>query len=78
MLEHPAEYKWSSYHANALNGCDALIEGNPIYIELGLNAADRQAAYSELFKNHLDNDTLHEIRESLNREVVLGRSYFKD
>jgi len=78
MVEHPGEYKWSSYHANAQKGCDALIEGHPIYIELGLNAADRQAAYRELFKNHIDNDTLHEIRDSLNHEVVLGRSYFKD
>jgi putative transposase len=26
----------------------------------------------------MDNDTLHEIREALNHEIVLGRSYFKD
>lgn len=37
-----------------------------------------QAAYRELFKSHLDNDMLHEIRESLNHELVLGKSYFKD
>ena len=38
----------------------------------------RQTAYRELFRLHMDNDTLHEIRESLNHELVLGRSYFKD
>ena len=38
----------------------------------------RQQAYRELFRHHMDNDTLHEIRESLNYELVLGRSYFKD
>ena len=38
----------------------------------------RQQAYRELFRHHMDNDTLHEIRESLNHELVLGRSYFKD
>jgi putative transposase len=43
-----------------------------------LDAAVRQAAYRELFINHQDNDTLHQIRESLNNELVLGRSYFKD
>lgn len=26
----------------------------------------------------MDNDLLHEIRHSLNHELVLGRSYFKD
>jgi putative transposase len=78
MVEHPGEYKWSSYHANAQNDCDGLIESHPTYLELGLDAAVRQAAYRELLKNHLDTDTLHQIRESLNHELVLGRSYFKD
>ena len=78
MVEHPGEYKWTSYHTNAQNGCDMLIEGHPTYLELGLNVTVRQAAYRELFKDHIDNDMLHEIRESLNHELVLGRSYFKD
>lgn len=37
-----------------------------------------RVAYRESFKHHVDADTLHEIRETLNHEVVLGRSYFKD
>jgi putative transposase len=78
MVEHPGEYKWSSYHRNAQSGYDSLIESHPGYLELGLNAAMRQAAYRELFENNLNNDTLHDIRESLNHELVLGRSYFKD
>ncbi len=78
MVDHPGEYKWTSYHANAQNSFDALIEGHPIYIALGLNEVVRQATYRELFKGHIDNDTLHDIRESLNHELVLGRSYFKD
>jgi len=78
MVDHPGEYKWSSYHSNAQNAVDGLIEGHPVYIELGQNVMERQAAYRELFKGHMDNDTLHEIRASLNHELVLGRSYFKD
>ena len=74
MVDHPGEYKWTSYHANAQNGFDALIEGHPIYIALGLNEVVRQAAYGELFKCHIDNDTLHDIRESLNHELVPGRT----
>ncbi len=38
----------------------------------------RQEAYRELFRHHIDNDTLLDIRDSLNHELVLGRSYFKD
>jgi len=78
MVEHPGEYKWSGYGASAQNGCYALREGRPVYIELGLNVDIRQAAYRELFSNHIDNDTLHEIRESLNHEIVPSRSYFKN
>ena len=39
---------------------------------------NRQRTYRELFRHHMDNDTLHDVRESLNHELVPGRSYFKD
>jgi len=77
MVIHPGEYKWSSYQANAHGRDDALIEPHPLYLELGGNPDIRQTAYRELFRHHMDNDTLHEIRKSLNHELVLGRSYFK-
>lgn len=78
MVNHPGEYKWSSYHANAQGDIEPLIESHPLYIELGTTAKVRLAAYRELFRHHINNDTLHEIRESLNHELVLGRSHFKD
>jgi len=78
MVNHSGEYKWSSYHANGQGGIDSIIEQHPLYIELGQTSEVRQAAYRELFRHHMDNDTLHDIRDSLNHELVLGRSYFKD
>jgi putative transposase len=78
MVNHPGEYKWSSYPANAQGEKDPLIENHPLYVELGSSSEGRQAAYRELFRHHLDNDTVHEIRDALNHEIVLGRSYFKD
>jgi len=78
MVDHVGEYKWSSYHANAQGDIDFLIETHPVYIELGATDMLRQEAYRELFRHHVDNETLHEIRKSLNHELVLGRSYFKD
>jgi len=78
MVNHPGEYKWSSYHANAQGSVDQLIEPHPLYLELDDDPVKRQEVYRELFCHHMDNDLLHEIRESLNHELVLGRSYFKD
>ncbi|MFW2373131.1 MAG: transposase [Gammaproteobacteria bacterium] len=78
MVDHPGDYKWSSYHHNAMGKTDNLVSNHPLYDNLGLNGSDRLNAYRELFRNHVDNDVLHEIRQALNHEVVLGRSYFKD
>jgi len=78
MVGHPGEYKWSSYHANAQGKTDSLIESHPIYNQLGSSVEIRQQTYRELFRHHIDNETLHDIRDALNHELVLGRSYFKD
>jgi putative transposase len=78
MVIHPGEYKWSSYGANARGQTDSLLTPHPLYMALGATAADCQQAYRELFRHHMDNALLHEIRDALNHELVLGRSYFKD
>lgn len=78
MVNHAGEYKWSSYGANAQGRADALISPHPLYAALGSTDTERQSAYRELFRHHVDDAQLHEIREALNHELVLGRSYFKD
>ena len=78
MVVHPGDYRWSSYASNAQGEADLLLSPHPLYVALGRTAAQRQAAYRELFRNHMDNELLHEIREAVNQELVLGRSRFKD
>ena len=78
IVQHPGEYKWSSYHANAKGENNPLIENHPLYIELSSSPQVRQAAYRELFRLDMDDDTVHQIRDALNHEIVLGRSHFKD
>jgi hypothetical protein len=41
MAAHPAEYRWSSYRANAQGEEDALVRPHPLYEALG---GTRQAA----------------------------------
>ena len=45
---------------------------------LGEDEVERQYAYRELFRNKLDNEASHSIREALNQELVPGREDFKD
>ena len=78
MVDHPGEYTWSSYQANAQNKPDSIITPHPIYLDLDTTPEARQNAYRELFRYHTDPDTLHAIREALNQELVLGREDFKD
>jgi putative transposase len=48
------------------------------YRRLGKTEAERQAAYRELFRYHLDPGVIDAIRDATNRELVVGASRFKD
>ena len=74
MVVHPGDYRWSSYRWNAQDYEDKLIRCHPIYKTLGETPDERQFVYRELFQRHLDNDVIHQIRDALNHERVLGRS----
>lgn len=78
MLAHPGEYRWSSFAYNAHGQPDALLTAHPVYQQLGADPLSRQHAYRELFRQHMDHATMHEIRATLNQELVLGRDDFKD
>ena len=78
MVDHPGEYRWSSYAAHAHGQYNPILTPHPLYLALDPQIKERTHAYRELFRNHLDPDTLHDIREALNHELVLGRSYFKE
>ena len=77
-VAHPGEYRWSSNAHNAAGLGDPLLQHHPLYTALADDAQQRQYAYRELFRLHIDNGEIHAIREALNQELVLGREDFKD
>jgi putative transposase len=78
MTQTAGEYRWSSYRSTALGGDDPLLTPHDEYLRLGRDAAARRYAYRELFRHHMDDSALHDIREALNQELVLGSERFKD
>lgn len=76
MVDHPAEFRWSSYRANAQGEPDAVIEPHPLYLALGATAATRQAAYRELFRYELDPGAVDAIRQATNGNYALGDERF--
>jgi len=77
MVQHPAEYPWSSYRMNALGKDDSLVTPHYLYAALGQNDALRQMHYRALFETHIDHKTIDEIRTCANKAWVLGSDYFK-
>ncbi|MFN2338941.1 MAG: transposase, partial [Gammaproteobacteria bacterium] len=78
MTGAASEYRWSSYRATALGEEDPLLVPHEEYLRLGRDEAARRYAYRELFRHHMEDAALHEIREALNQELVLGSERFKD
>lgn len=78
MVSHPGDYSWSSYSSNAAGRPNPLIQPHPLYQLLHLDDEQRRYLYRELFKLHMDDDQIHDVRESLSQELVLGRDDFKD
>ncbi len=77
MVVHASAYPWSSYHCNALGKPDELVTQHIEYLRLGKAAEARQAAYRQLFKHHLPESSMAEIREATNKAWVLGNDRFK-
>jgi putative transposase len=78
MVAHPADYRWSSYRANAQGEFDALITPHEVFRALGLDDAGRQSAYRELFRYELEPGMVDEIRRATNGNFVLGGEHFAE
>ena len=78
MVKGPSEYPWSSYHCNANGHKDELITPHSEYLALGLSKEERLSNYRALFRAHLSESEITEIRESANKGWVLGSDRFKD
>lgn len=78
MVDDPADYRWSSYRSNALGQSQPIVTPHSIYLALASNAKERQATYRALFRAHLDQAALDDIRLSLNQSQPLGDCRFPD
>ena len=77
MVEHPAEYRWSSYRANAQGERNPLVKPHEVYLRLAGARKQRESMYRELFHSQLDRETIDEIRAATNGSYALGTERFK-
>lgn len=77
MVQHPGEYRWSSYGANAQGGQSSLLTPHSDYRALGEDKNARRQAYRELFRHQLDPGLVDEIRDATNGNYALGNERFR-
>ncbi|WP_416137071.1 hypothetical protein ACM26W_11145 [Halomonas sp. HK25] len=77
MVAHPGEYRWSSYAANAQGQADPIVTPHAAIAELGASAAERRHSYRELFRHHLAEGLVDEIRQVTHSGLVVGTPRFQ-
>jgi len=78
MVATPAEYRWSSYRSNGLGESGFTLAPHHEYMRLERSATNRCEAYRALFASHADSSAIKDIRDAVNKGLVLGSERFKD
>jgi len=77
MVRQPGDYRWSSHAANAEGKVQTLLTPERQYLALGVTEDDRRTAYRALFKAHVDEPVINEIRQATNGNYALGDERFQ-
>jgi putative transposase len=77
MVDDPAHYLWSSYRTHAFGQQPRMWHAHPEYLALGQTSQSRQSAYRKLFADHLSNEQITQIRQTINTGLVLGNDRFR-
>ncbi|MDD3449064.1 MAG: transposase [Gammaproteobacteria bacterium] len=78
MVEHPGDYRWSSYNHNAWGHPDPIISPHSLYLRLSRYRSDRLGAYRDLFDIELPPGDIHCIRKAASFSMPLGNNRFRD
>ena len=77
MVDHPGQYRWSSYTANAYGIDNAILQPHALYLALGETPEGRQASYRVGFDIETHPDEIELIRACLHSGTPLGNDRFK-
>jgi len=78
MIDAPEEYRRSSYGVNAWGDSDDRIGPHTLYIMLGYDDEARRQAYRDLFKYHIDEQVISDIRKACKTGTPLGNDRFRN
>jgi putative transposase len=76
MVEHVAQYPWSSFGQNVTGEPTGLITPHPEYLALGRDSRSRGEAYYRLFDEAIDPVHVDAIRQTVQQGCALGGEEF--
>jgi putative transposase len=77
IVAKPAEFPWSSHHANADDGVNPILRQHSSYRSLANSDEERRHAYRALFDEVLSSKDVSEIRAYIQQQRALGNDRFQ-
>lgn len=77
MVAAPADYRWSSYHANALGHREARLRPHPAWVALGTDSDARRRAYHELVASGIPEDQRDALAIHTQQQKPWGSDRFR-
>jgi len=78
MVMSPADYRWSSYHHNALGKKDTLITPHALYRCWDDDGEQCRQRYKSLFTGYFDQGILADLRTGTETGSVIGNKRFRE
>lgn len=78
MVADPGQYRWTSYRWHGLGERNDLIADHPPYLALGWDEVARRAVHRALFRAHLEETALDDIRKAVRQDLPLGNDRFRE
>lgn len=78
LVTTPGDYRWSSYRATALGQKDEILTSHALYLRLGATDGVRHTAYRELFRSHIEDAAIRELRVATELGHIAGSERFKE
>ncbi|XLZ70581.1 transposase [Massilia sp. SR12] len=72
MVNHPRDYRWSSYRTNAEGATSSFIDPHPLYLSLGESEVDRLVNYRRFVAATPDDEVTETLRRATRSNCIVG------
>ena len=78
MVDHPGDYRWSSYCCHATGNPASIVKDHEVFLQIASTPEERMYHYRELFRIGLDARDVHDVRKAVAFSAPLGNNLLKE